>query len=300
MARPHIQQELSPYYPPRERWYSPVLYWGDALLHRLALDRFTKPPEVKFGWMAASLFVPGLGVWLREPRPWGYAALAGSAVLILIFIAWLGYPAANLAFGLLLALHASGFAYYCNPLVAGEGFQTRLAFAFLTLLVIGALIYVPALNFTQRHLLTPLRMNDRVIVVQENVQTRSIRRGDWVAYMLEEDTQGDAHNGGAVRVRAGLGMGPVLALAGDRVAFGANSFSVNGVSYPKLPRMPDSGELTVEENYWFIWPNFDINGHGHVGEAAIAATMLNMASVNETQFIGKTFHRWFWRKQSLP
>jgi hypothetical protein len=299
MARPHIREEPSSYYPPRERWYYPVFYLGDALRRGLAMDRFRKPPEVKFGGMIAGLIVPGLAVWLRGPKVWGRAALIASAALVSIFIVWLGYPAANFAFGLLLAVHSTGLVYYCNPMLVGERFLTRLACALLTLLVVGVLLYVPGLNFIQGHLLTPLRMNGRVVVVQQNIQTRKIRRGDWLAYELGTATRGDPHNGGAVLVQSGTGLGPVLALPGDRVAFSATSYSVNGVSYVKLPHMPDSGEVTVAENQWFIWPNLGISGHGNVGEASIATTMLYMASVNNDQLIGKAFHQWFWRKQTL-
>ena len=300
MAKPHIQELGSAYYPPRQRWYSAIFYLGDAFKRRgLALDRFRKPPEVKLWELVASLLVPGLGIWLRGPRGWGSAALGGSAALAFIFVVWLGYPAANLFFGLLIALHATGFVYYCRPMLAGERLLTRFGFTFTSLLVVGFLFYLPAQNYTQRHFLTPLSMHDRVIVVQRIAQTRNIGRGDWLAYQFDKDMIGDPHGGGAVWVRAGMGLGPVLARPGDRVAFSADSYSVNGDSFPKLPHMPDSGEFTVTANHWFIWPRLDIRGHGNVAEANVALTMLNMASVDKTQFIGKAFHRWFWRKQEL-
>ena len=120
-------------------------------------------------------------------------------------------------------------------------------------------------------------------------------------YSMGESSAGDAHRpGGAVRVRAGFGCGPVLAVAGDQVVISSNTFSVNGISHPSLPHMPGAGSLTVPENHWFIWPNLDISGHGNVSEASISSTMLDMASVNATQFFGKPLHRWFWRKQILP
>lgn len=300
MARPHIPEETSAYYPPRARWYSVFFYLGNALRRRMALDRLTLPREMKIGELVAGFFVPGLAVWLRGPRLWGRRALAGSVALILVFIVWLGYPAANLAFGLLISLHSTGFVYYCHPLMAGEPFHRRLAFTFLMLLAIGLLLYMPARSFIQGHWLTPLRLNGQVVVVQRIFQARHIQRGDWVAYALPEDEQGEAHNGGAVWVRAGMGLGPVLAAAGDQVNFSTNSFSVNGILHTNLPHMPGSGQLTMSENDWFIWPNLDISGHGNVSEASISSTMLDMASVKETQFFGKPFHRWFWRKQILP
>jgi hypothetical protein len=266
----------------------------------MALDRLTLPREMKIGEMVAGFFVPGVAVWLRGPRLWGHAALAGSAALSLVFIVWLGYPAANIAFGLLISLHATGFVYYCNPLMAGERFRSRLAFTFLMLMAIGLLLYMPARSFIQGHWVTPLRMNGHVIVVQRSFQPRHIQRGDWVAYTFDENNVGNNYHNGAVWLRNGMSLGPVLALAGDQVTFFTNSFLVNGILHTNLPHMPQTGALTVPENHWFIWPNLDISGHGEVGEARISSAILGLADVAETNFFGKPLHRWFWRKQILP
>jgi len=70
------------------------------------------------------------------------------------------------------------------------------------------------------------------------------------------------------------------------------------VARPLLPHMPTSGEIVIPEKSWFIWPDFDIGGgHGYVGGAAISATLLKMAMVEEQQFVGKPFKRWFGREQ---
>ena len=243
----------------------------------MALDRLTLPHEMKLGELWAGFLVPGLAVYFRGPRLWGQAALAGSAALILIFIVWLGYPVANLAFGLLISLHATGFVYYCNPLMAGESFRSRLAFTFLVLLGIGLLIYLPARNFVQDHWLTPLCLNGHVIVVQRVFAARNVHKGEWVAYALHENETGEAHNGGAVWVHEGMGLGPVLAVAGDDVKF-SGKFIFGERSFPAGCRTcPTPANLIVPENHWFIWPRFDISGHGNVGEASIASTMLGLA-----------------------
>jgi hypothetical protein len=300
MARPHISEEASSYYPPRARWYSFVFSLGNVLRRRMAMDRINLPREMKIGEMVASFFMPGLAVWLRGPRMWGQAALAGSAALFLIFIVWLGYAVANLAFGLLISLHATGFVYYCNPLMAGERFRSRLAFTFLMLMAIGLLLYMPARSFIQGHWVTPLRINGHIIVVQRSFQPRHIQRGDWVAYTFDDNNVGNNYHGGTVWLRNGMSLGPVLALAGDQVTFSTNTFSVNGILHTNLPHMPQTGALTVPENHSFIWPNLDISGHGDVGEARISSAILGLAGVDETNFFGKPLHRWFWRKQILP
>jgi hypothetical protein len=140
-----------------------------------------------------------------------------------------------------------------------------------------------------------------VVIVERSASAGSVKRGEWVMYSLQDRSAGYAHGeGGAVWVRSGFGIGPVLAMAGDRVSFGTNSFAVNGVEQPRLPHMPQGGDLIVPEKNWFIWPEFDMSGHGQTSEAVISATMLQMATVPEDRFDGKPFKRWFWRIQNLP
>jgi hypothetical protein len=64
--------------------------------------------------------------------------------------------------------------------------------------------------------------------------------------------------------------------------------------------MPVSGNTVVPENNWFIWPDLAITGgHGNVPESTISQTMLQMANVPQSQFVGKPFKRWFGRRQVL-
>ena len=63
----------------------------------------------------------------------------------------------------------------------------------------------------------------------------------------------------------------MLAVAGDTVRFTTNVFFINGQPAPRLPHMPDTGEVQVPEKHWFIWPNLDISGHGNVGEDRISS-----------------------------
>jgi hypothetical protein len=94
-------------------------------------------------------------------------------------------------------------------------------------------------------------------------------------------------------------LGPVLAVAGDRIRFTTEFYEVNGLSRQSLPHMPKTGETVVPEKNWFIWPEVAITGNGNAQEAVISNTMLQMATVAETQFVGKPFKRWFWRRQII-
>ena len=287
----------SSYYPPRARWYSRIFYVGLAVRHGLALDRIRIPNELTLHGLIGGFLVPGLAVSLRGPRLWGKAALLACALLFLLFIVCLGHPFGNYAFGLLLAIHASGFVYYCSPCLLDKEFWIRIVFTIAILLSLGLMIYTPLRSAIQDHWLMPLRMNGRVIVVGKFDPAHSVARGDWIAYTLAgyslsnhgyENTYGET----------GVGFGPVLATSGDRVEFSAKSFDVNGVSHPLLPHMPAAGTLTLPENHWFIWPSYSISGQGN--ESQISSRMLRMATVSEDQFIGKPFKRWFGRKQILP
>ena len=97
----------------------PLFILGAAVRRRLALDRIHLPREITLVGLVAGFLVPGLAVYIRGPRLWGRAALAGCGLLLLFFIVWFGHPAGNFAFGLLLSIHVTGFVYYCSPLLCG-------------------------------------------------------------------------------------------------------------------------------------------------------------------------------------
>jgi hypothetical protein len=304
MARAKTVETDSPYYPPRARWYSPVLYLWDTLRRWVWLDRIhvQLPEGMTFAGSAASFLVPGLGFYLRGPKLWALAAWLGYGLLLLFFLAAYGYLAGNFAYGLLIAIHVIGFLYYCGPFWQRAEVSSRLLVALLALLAIGLLFYLPARNAVLQHWWVPLRLHSRVLVVQRQFPAAAIRRGDWIAYRLGGASlgweRGWAH--GSVREDSGLGLGPVLAVTGDRVGFATNGFTVNGVLHPLLPHMPQSGEVTLREKQWFIWPEVDITVHGNTPESNVSAMMLGLASVPENEFVGKPFKRWLGRRQITP
>lgn len=300
MGRKFTSNETSPFYPPRAGWSAGWFRFWEALRRRLALDRIHMPRGVVAGELVAGFLVPGLAVLFRGPRLWGQIALAACAGLMLAYVIWLGYPAANMAFGALISIHVTGFVHYCHHLGGEETFGARLRFTLFVMLSLILLLYLPVRNLVQRELVTPLRINDQVIVVHRLRVAPVIGAGQWVAYSLAQTSQGEAHNGGAVRFQGGAGLARVLAVGGDQVLFSTNGFSVNGMLHPALDHMPKGGEWTVPEKHWFIWPNLAISGHGNVSEAAISSTLLELADVSPSQFLGQPFNRWFWRRQHLP
>ncbi len=295
MGRHLIQGQDSPYYPRRARWHGRLFHPGQAIRRRLTVDRLRLPGELSLGGLAAGFIVPGLAVWLRGPRLWGLAAMAGWAVLLAVCIVWLGYPVSNIAFGMMISLHVSGLVYYCKPLIGKESFRWRLVFSALALVAVGGLLYWPARD----RWLMVLRTNGRVIIAYKGIVPSQLHRGDWVGYRLPELQRGDPHNGGGVWIQSGAGLSPILAVGGDQVVFSGARFFVNGRPQPALPHMPASGELIVPENHWFLWPRVGISGHGNVGEGVVSETMMELADVPTEQLVGKPLVHWLWREQNI-
>ena len=218
----------SSYYPPRARWYSPLLSLASGVRRHLALDRIRLPTGVPFFRALASLLVPGLGFYLRGPRLWGKVAMGFAALMALVFIVGLGYPIGNVAFGLLISTHVSSVLYVFEPWLAGERFRTRLLFSFVLLVLLGALVYMPVRNLIQERWLMPLQVKGRVVVVQRVANAATLSRGAWIAYTIA------GGSGQGLYAREGFGLGPVLALPGDRVRFTKSALEVNGVPQPRL------------------------------------------------------------------
>jgi hypothetical protein len=152
-------------------------------------------------------------------------------------------------------------------------------------------VYVPGLDFVQRHWFLPLQVNGRVVVVTRMRPSTAWRRGDRVAYSFA------GHSEHQVIIHSGVGLGPVLAVPGDHVRFTASEFEVNGRAQPRLALMPTAGELVVPEKRWFVWPEVAISGHGNVPASDVAEALLRLCTISEEQFVGKPSHRWLWRKQ---
>ena len=278
----------SPYYPPRARWYSRWLYAGRALRRQLWLDRIHLPGPVPTGRFIGGLLVPGYAFYAGGKRLIGRAILGGSVVLAAVFFLWLGHPIANAAFGLLLSAHATSVLFLLSPWLAGERFEVRIVAALLVVALLGGGLYTPARNLIQKHCLLPLRLKEQVVVIKVYSSAKDVRRGDWIAYELPPG------GGAGIHVPGGPSLGPVLAVAGDRVRFTPDGFEVNGAWRRLRSHMPTAGEMIVADKTWLVWPDVQIIGHGNIN---VPAALLPLAIVSETQFIGKPFQRWFWRRQ---
>ena len=240
--------------------------------------------------MIASCLVPGLAFYLRA-RFWGGIAMLASALLTIVFFAELGRFTANAAFGLLLAIHATGLNYLAEPWLREVRFRFRILFSMLMLLALGGILYMPVRAFLENHFFTPWQINDRILVIQKFETPPTLKRGEWIGYTIAGGGDHGAY------VAGGPGLGPVLATAGDRVRFTPSALEVNGIPQPRLGHMPEAGELVVPGKCWFVWPDFAMAGHGNVAEATVSSLMLQMATISESQFVGIPYKHWFWHRQ---
>ena len=301
MHRASAEKMDSPYYPPRARWYSRLFIPWFAFQRALHLEKIRLPMGFTVGQVILSLLLPGFSLFVNGRKKVGAVFAALYVTSAACFVVWLGFPISSAGYGLMISVHASSLVFLEDCAWRDKyEFGIRFALAGATLLLVWLAVYRPVANFAEAHWATPMLVQGRAMVMKPVRSGGAVRRGDLVLYSIDNNEAGNAHGAGAVWVQAGLGWGPVLAVAGDRVEFSTNSFAVNGVEHPLLAHMPRSGQVVVPEKHWFIWPELAISGHGNVGEWAISATMLQLATVSESQVVGRPFKRWFWRRQILP
>ncbi len=285
----------SPYYPPRARWYSSLWQLWYPLKRRLYLDRFHKTGQHEIGRVLLGMVLPGWGLlWSKRPI---LGVILGTTYCLsaAVFLIWVGYPISNFALTVMISIHAGSIL----RVEKSVGLRKRTLYSVLVFLAVAECVYVPLRNQIERHWFTPLRVRDRVVVVQTGTKHMNIHRGDWVAYGIGGLEDVHVHWEG-VLVRGGCMLGRVMAVAGDEITFTSHGVLINGKSQPLLANMPTKGTVHVEQKCWFIWPEMSINIEGNVGAGIIEQAMMRLAKVPETNCVGVPYRRWFWQQQTLP
>jgi signal peptidase I len=284
----------SPFYPPRARWYGRLWQSAETLKRRLGMERLHRPSLTSTHDFVAGLVVPGWAFYLQGRRLVGKAIMGGYLLAALVFIIWLGYPFANLISGLMVGAHVTSILFLLRRQLAGLHWGMRLLIPLGIMFAVTQLVYLPMLGLVQNHLFLPLRVHGQVFVVQRQTSSRSIHRGDAIAYRLEE------FRFEMYRVEEGFGLDRVIGLPGDTIQFLPDRFTVNGVPYGLYPNMPKAGEWVVPEKHWFVWPNFAITGHGATDGAYVSELIRANGMVDQTRFVGRAYAHWFGRRQSIP
>jgi hypothetical protein len=212
-------------------------------------------------------------------------------VAALIFLIWLGYGISNLAFGLVMSVHVSSILYLHNRSFPGMRVLKRLVFSLVLLFIVSQLVYASALKLCHSYLFVPLRVGEKVYVINRLHDAGNLRRGDFVACYAE------AASFDNIRIRDGYILDKVIAGPGDHLEFNRDHYTVNGVPSRSLPLMPVSGTTVLSQQTWLIWPSLETVVNVNVNPHSVSAAVLRMATVRREQVIGKPFKRWFWRKQ---
>jgi hypothetical protein len=291
VGRTKTDDTLSPYYPPRARWYSWVFVPWLELRRVLHLERIRLPSGISAAQCLFCLLIPGYAFFSLGRRFLGYAAFASYCLAGVLFAAGFGYFTGSFAFAMMISAHATSIVYLEGRWLAESSFRARLGAAVATLIALWAFVYYPLAQLVERHWFMPMRIGNNVVIVQRRVSAASVQRGDWIACRI------GSQNEPGVYLRSGFAIEPVLALAGDRVEFTKEALFVNGNRLPRNPQMPVAGEFVVPPKTWFIWPRLGIYQHGNEGN--VPAMMFRVGMVPETEFIGKPFKRWFGRSQKL-
>jgi hypothetical protein len=235
----------------------------------------------------AVVFVPLLGLHFSVHRAYVRIAAALFAVSAIIALGAYGQVMGGVAFGLVIALHASGIAAYLDHTAPADSFVYRLGRRFLLLGGVGLLLSVTTARIMER-IVVPVTGPTSVLLINPHAQTHDLLPGETVAYNL------DAIRVSQVRITAGLYLGRVLALPGSEIEFTPSHYRVDGIAHPSLPHMPSSGKVTVEAGRSFIWPSVFLFS----GDPGTRSFPLSGGLVADSALVGRPYKRWFWRTQT--
>lgn len=286
----------SSYYPKRARWHSRFVYpWLD-LKRALHLQGVQLPSGLSVRDFLLGLIWPGHAFGALGKRLYGRWLKLLYALAAVVFVTALGHFVGTVAFGVMVSIHTISILCLLAGWLTELRWVARAALALATLGVLGQFVYQPLLRQMARHVAVPLKVGNRIIVVNPRASASRVRAGDTIVYAMEEQRVD------GLLLGSGFGMEKVLARGGDHVRFGPEGMKVNGTVFPRQPQMPLSGEVIVPEKHWLIWPQFIVSGgHGQANLSAnISVAMWQAAMVSETQFTGRPYQRWFWSKQTLP
>jgi hypothetical protein len=283
------------YYPPRARWYSPLFYFGSWLRRRLLLDRIKLSSGINGCRVLLGLLAPGYAFAAYGQRTIARAVCGSYLLAAAVFVVSLGYFLSSVALAAMISLHMSGVLYLMGRQSLTLDLRWRVVSSMLAFSLVFLGVYYPLQRQFEKRLAMPLKVRNQVVIVSPRQAAGSVKRGDWVAYRINEAA------GDHVYVANGFGLGQVQAVAGDRVVFTSRSWQVNDEVFPRRTYMPVHETWVVPEKHWFIWPDAAISMAGDQRQnEAVSRLMREIAMVSEPQYAGKPLRRWFWRRQTLP
>jgi hypothetical protein len=275
----------SPYYPPRagrigrnlNRWY--------RIRRTLELERFVAPaPARSWPRFALWLLVPGTLGLARGQRSHGGALLAVWLTALAAHFVWIDAAWASWMRVIAASIHSISAAMVfaaCTrlpDLPRDNRFARASAYGFL--LVLALYVFLP-MRLADRVVL-PIQIQGKTILINTLKPVRNLRRGDWIAYEFENGM---------------IGFDRILALPGETIRFGEESFTVDGTAYQRVSeQMPSHGEISVSNEVLYVWPAGARYAHAGEREAELLA---GIAIVPKHRVLGPAYRHWFWRTQAL-
>lgn len=170
----------------------------------------------------------------------------------------------------MIAAHAASILCMAKPTLQLVGFSggiPRLIAESAVVLFLAAFVYQPVRHWLLAEVALPLRTGDGVVIVNPDGEGLRPERGELVAFQIERTwTDG-------MLVWSGYAIGTVLARPGDKVRFEPGKHIVNGTAQRRLTNMPVSGELTLPEKSWLIWPEIGIQVHERAPDGVVKSAI---------------------------
>lgn len=278
--------------------------------HRYHIGEMGGALAILLGRMLPVFLLPGLGLWLAGKRAQGRVIFGLYAFSALIFLIELGRPLSGWMFGLMIFLHTISLSAYLAltaPLPDRGRKQVRMG---VMVCVYGLVYLFPLWHFLTHYAFLPLEMESRVYIVNPRASWTSLQRGDWVAY------ERPAISLPGYFLKTGPQLAQIYGLPGDRCAFYAGYFEIQVPlqkqrempaslnRYSSWPGMPREGKRMIHENELFVWPKL-INLTRYSGAALRHHAEMEQryayanALVERSQYRGRLYQRWFWRRQTV-
>jgi hypothetical protein len=228
------------------------------------------------------LLIPGTLGLARGQRLYGSALLTVWLAALAVHCVWIDTAWSSWLRIFAASIHSISativFASCLQGLPRDKRFSRASVYGFL--LVLALYVFLP-MGLSNRVVL-PIQIQGKTILINTVKPINGLRRGDWIAYQFE--------NGA-------IGFDRILALPGETIRFGEESFAVEGTAYRRVSeQMPSHGEISVSNEGLYVWPAGARYAHAGERETELLGSI---ATVPKHRVLGAAYRHWFWRTQTL-
>jgi hypothetical protein len=182
-----------------------------------------------------------------------------------------------------------------SRIFADEQLSQRARTSLTTLFILAILVYFPLNYYIQRHWFRPLLTHDRAIIINPHRRVPPVKRGEWLGFTFSSVRQP------GYLIQAGLGLGQVVGLPGERIQFFADRYEIGGTVFAQREGLPVTGDYQVPKGHCFVWPTLvRMDVRENMRAMVMEHFMRQVALVPESCWVGRPFAWWFFRNQELP